>query len=79
MGGCGGCGGGGVAPAGDLTHAITSGDLAEPPDQVAEADATHVVKVPTPDGVVDQFYGDYRSARIAQMLAPEGARIRRAP
>ena len=75
---CGGCGGGGHGVTGDLTHGITSGDLAEPPDQVDPAVATHKVLVPSPDGQVEQFYGDYRSARIAQMLAPEGSRIRRA-
>lgn len=75
---CGSCGGGGNGVTGDLTHGITSGDLQDPPDQVAAEDATHKLLVPADGGLVEEFYGDYRSARIAQMLAPEGAKIRRA-
>lgn len=76
--GCGSCGGGGAGVTGDLTHAITSGDLQSPPEPVDAADATHKLLLPTDGGQQEVFYASYRDARIAQMLAPEGARIRRA-
>ena len=75
MAGCGSCGGNHL---GDLGHPITSGDLATQPPEAPEADATHKVLVPAPDGAQWHYYGSYRDARIAWMLAGEGAKLRKA-
>ena len=74
MGGCGGCGGGSI---GELAYPITSGDLANPPPTVDEAEATHKVLTPGPDGATWAYYGSYRDARIAWMQAGEGAKLRK--
>lgn len=72
---CGSCGGNVL---GDLSHPITSGDLQEAPAEVPEADATHKVLVPAEGGAEWHYYGGYREARIAWMLAGEGAKLRKA-
>lgn len=73
---CGGCGGGGIG----ADHvAITSGDLAEAPPEVDPSVAEYVVKAPSPDGVQQAYFADYRAARIAWMRAGEGAKLRRWP
>lgn len=76
---CGGCGGG--VPAAHEMIGITSGDLAEPPAEVAPADADAVLTVPGENGLVEHYYASWRDGRIAWHQASasgiEGARLRK--